>query len=432
MNDTTSRESDAFPELVQLKSSTAKIYRTRNRNRVRYEVRFHNPDGSLERDTFDSYDEPKKHANAVLKLLASGGGTFLPLRGKERFAYERAVELLAPTGLTLNVVVAQFLEVTTKLKGVATPREAADFTRTHHPKMMSSATVEQVVEEFIAAKRKEGLSHLYQRDLRTRLSRFTKYFKCQIAGVATPDLVRYLNSVGGGTRNRRNHITTIGTVMNFAKMMGHLPDGHPGISKIPKPRKGPRDIAIALPDEMRKLLACASPAVKMAVALGGFAGIRTQEIMRLEWRDIDFNQGHVEVTARSAKTGLRRLVPIADNLRAWIEPHRRRDGSVVGFKNLSNEFLKLAKKAGVEWKRNMLRHSAISYKVAAVKNLPQVALEAGNSVGIIQRDYLKVVTEERGKEWFSIFPSQPHNIVALPKSEATIPKTNVPQHTGMH
>ena len=118
--------------------------------------------------------------------------------------------------------------------------------------------------------------------------------------------------------------------------------------------------------------------------------------------------------AQHAKTGVRRLVPLTDNLRAWLLPHRKREGKVIGYVNLSNQFEKVAKKLRVEWKRNFLRHSFISHRVAVVKNLPQVAMEAGNSVGVIQRDYLKVVTEERGKEWFSIFPSRPDNFVPLP------------------
>ena len=92
---------DGFPELVQQKGGLAKIYRAKNRDRYRFEVRYHDPEGLLQRETFDEYTTAKKHANAIVKQLASGGLTFLPLRGKERFIYERALDLLAPTGLAL-------------------------------------------------------------------------------------------------------------------------------------------------------------------------------------------------------------------------------------------------------------------------------------------------------------------------------------------
>lgn len=408
---------DGFPELVQHKGGVAKIYRAKNRDRFRYEVRYHDPEGLLQRQTFDDYDESKKQATAIVKQLSNGGLAFLPLRGKERFAYERALDLLAPTGLTVDAVVTQFIEATTKLKGVTTLREAADFTRTHHPKMMSSATVQQVVDEFVQVKVKEGLSHLYLRDLRTRLARFADYFRCPVAAIATPDLVRFLNDVGGGRRNRRNHLTTIGTLFKHCKMMGHLPDGHAGISKIPKPRKDPREISIAPVEVMRTLLGTTNTDIMMAVALGGFSGLRSEEIKRLRWEQVRFDEGHIEVMAQHAKTGVRRLVPLTENLRAWLLPHRKREGKVIGYVNLSNQFEKVAKKLKVQWKRNFLRHSFISYRVAVIKNLPQVAIEAGNSVNVIQRDYLKVVTEQYGKEWFSIFPGAPENIVVMPPLE---------------
>lgn len=59
--------------------------------------------------------------------MATGGLAFLPLRGKERFAYERALDLPASTGLTVDLVVTQFTRATTVLKGVTTFGEAADF-----------------------------------------------------------------------------------------------------------------------------------------------------------------------------------------------------------------------------------------------------------------------------------------------------------------
>ena len=46
-----------------------------------------------------------------------------------------------------------------------------------------------------------------------------------------------------------------------------------------------------------------------------------------------------------------------------------------------------AKEAGVEWKHNALRHSFISYRVADIKNVDEVALEAGNSPDIIFQHY---------------------------------------------
>lgn len=64
-----------------------------------------------------------------------------------------------------------------------------------------------------------------------------------------------------------------------------------------------------------------------------------------------------------------------------------------------------AKAAGVEWKHNALRHSFISYRVADIKNVDRVALEAGNSPDIIFQHYRELVAEVTAKEWFGVTPA---------------------------
>jgi hypothetical protein len=59
-----------------------------------------------------------------------------------------------------------------------------------------------------------------------------------------------------------------------------------------------------------------------------------------------------------------------------------------------------------EWKHNGLRHSFISYRVALVKNVNQVALEAGNSPQVIFSNYRELVTPQDAKAWFAITPGR--------------------------
>jgi hypothetical protein len=57
-----------------------------------------------------------------------------------------------------------------------------------------------------------------------------------------------------------------------------------------------------------------------------------------------------------------------------------------------------------DWKHNALRHSFISYRVAAVKNIAEVSLEAGNSPQMIFQHYREVVDAEAAEAWFEICP----------------------------
>jgi len=47
-------------------------------------------------------------------------------------------------------------------------------------------------------------------------------------------------------------------------------------------------------------------------------GLRTAEVLRLEWSDVDLVRGFVTVAAHKSKTARRRLIPIAQNLAEWV------------------------------------------------------------------------------------------------------------------
>jgi hypothetical protein len=81
---------------------------------------------------------------------------------------------------------------------------------------------------------------------------------------------------------------------------------------------------------------------------------------------------------------------------------------------------RMAVAAGVEWKRNGLRHSFISYRLAKTNDENLVAVEAGNSPIMIQHHYRqikdhtgRVITSERAAAWFSIEPATSEKIVLM-------------------
>ena len=127
------------------------------------------------------------------------------------------------------------------------------------------------------------------------------------------------------------------------------------------------------------------------------------EIKRLEWKAVDLERKIITLRADQAKTASRRIVPISDGLAAWLRPLPQ-EGKVVPER--APDLTKLAEKLAMEWPRNALRHSYISYRLAIVKDAARVALEAGNSPDIIFKHYRELVTEEDSQEWFSIVPSE--------------------------
>jgi integrase len=69
--------------------------------------------------------------------------------------------------------------------------------------------------------------------------------------------------------------------------------------------------------------------LRAAIAMGGFAGLRTAEIHRLDWKDVRLSERVIIVGADKAKTASRRVAPIIDNLAAWPAPLAKSEGPIV-------------------------------------------------------------------------------------------------------
>jgi integrase len=167
-----------------------------------------------------------------------------------------------------------------------------------------------------------------------------------------------------------------------------------------------------------------------------FAGLRSAEIDRLDWSKVNFESGYITVDASIAKTNSRRLVPITDNLRAWLAPLAKKRGPVFDGQNLSRSIRVLVDgtrpegldengerhEPVVKWKHNALRHSFCSYRLAKEKNAAQVSLEAGNSPQMIFKHYRELVTEAEATEWFGIMPDAgaEGKIVEMPSNKAAL------------
>jgi integrase len=152
------------------------------------------------------------------------------------------------------------------------------------------------------------------------------------------------------------------------------------------------------------------------LVLGGFAGMRTAEIQRQVWEDINLERGYIRVTGVKGNTAQKRLIPICDNLRAWLGVCRREAPTCSDYPRPFEAIQRLAARANVPWKHNALRHSSISYRVAQTGDVARVALESGNSPRMIFRHYRELVTKEEAQTWFSIMPKSAANIIPMPQA----------------
>ena len=390
----------------------------------------------LVRQKFSTYAAAEKQARFVLVRLANLDGEALKIIGADRHAYLDALQTLHAwrPEARLGLAVADYVAAMKRLPEQVTLGDCVTQFLKRHPSGLPRKTVREVLDELIEAKRIAKRSDDYLRDLRNRAGKFASAFAMPIGTIGGGEVDAWLNGLGVGPCSRNNYLRLITTLFNFARARGYLPKDHAELEAIEWSDDSDGEIQIFTPAELKKLFgACAKTVTERkkernrkilipAVAIAAFAGLRTAEIKRLDWSEVHLtgSEKFIELKASKAKTASRRLVPVVDNLAAWLLPYAQVSGPVVPYERLDKQlFERIGPLAGVEWKRNALRHSFISYRLAIVKDVGEVALEAGNSASMIFKHYRQLVTETAAKEWFAILPPKGVGADIIPMPSAT-------------
>ena len=381
-----------------------------------------------------NYEDARQVALKACRDTANGCHVALELTDRDRFVYLRANEALASVGVPLDVAASEYAAAVKALPAGATLKEAVDFFRTRNPAALEKRTVSQVADEMLAVKQAAKLSDAHLKDLESRLKRISDDFQMNIGAVSGMMIQAWLDKLNVRGRTKQNYLRVMGALFGFAIRRKYLPkDAADEIAAVQSPKEDNDEVEIFTPTEIREALEAARPEMVPFLAIGAFAGLRSAEIVRLDWQEINLKERHIEIKAAKAKTGARRLAPVTDNLAKWLATYAKKTGPVVTFDSWWNQIPKVAdavnKRRGESapaftWKHNALRHSFCSYRIAGIKNAAQVALEAGNSPQMIFRHYRKLVNEKQAAEWFAILPpakkTTKRKLVIT--SEVTIPK----------
>jgi integrase len=198
------------------------------------------------------------------------------------------------------------------------------------------------------------------------------------------------------------------TLFNFARARSYLPKRIATEAEhVAKAKDRGGAIQIFQPKQLADLFGMVDEEAKLYFAIGAFTGLRSAEIIRLEWEDVNFERGHIQVAKDKAKTATRRLVPIQPNLAMWLAPYRSKTrGRVFPSEHAADRTIAQAKAAGVEWPNNVLRHSYATYRLAQCQDVVRVSLEMGNSAQMLFSNYRELADEKDGADWFNIVPSE--------------------------
>lgn len=220
--------------------------------------------------------------------------------------------------------------------------------------------------------------------------------------------------------SRATTLTRVATLFSFATRRGWCASNP--CDRMEKPHVETGIPQILTVDEARKVLRFTRdnmPRFMPWLALVLFAGIRPEEIDSLTWSAIDMDRGILTLDAASSKVRARRIVHLKPTVIAWL-----RLGGDMPLPQVTRRrcLRRLREVLGwSEWRKDCLRHSAASYWLASDPDPARIALELGNSAGVLFKHYRALVKDTAAKEFWALMPdgasvvSDPAKVVQFPQ-----------------
>jgi integrase len=271
-----------------------------------------------------------------------------------------------------------------------------------------SAPVAALVDDYLRARQRAGLSARHLRDISARLVRFRKDFGARpVRTIGAQEVEDWLFGEGEVLSpqtvfNRRGILHAFFGWLLRQKAIEYNP-----VAAIAKPKVVRGAPPIWTPEDLEKLLRAAPPELVPVLAIGAFGGLRTSELLRLNWSEIALERRFIEVKADKTKTARRRLVKIEANLAQWLEPFAGRTGPVLAMSERAYHAAasRLCGALGLKWPENGLRHSFASYHLAHFRNAAATALELGHiNAHVTFAHYRELVTPEQAEAYWEIAP----------------------------
>jgi integrase len=374
--------------------------------------------GKRTRIRFNDLQAARDRADAIKSSLVNDDATALKLTGEDSMIYARAKTLTSHLNLSLDLIAKEVVDAK-EILGETTLIEAARFFDRYGKTVQTKKTIPEIVAELNANLKADGKSGYHIRDMKRRLGTFAKAFPKPIMEVNTKDISDWLRVLKGrnkkgdevtlAPKSRNHYRNAVVQLFNHARDHGYLPKG------MPTEAEAVKTLDVTLPEneiftveEIQKVLNTAPAHLIAPMAIKAFCGVRTEEMLNLQWKHLNLETKYIILPGEVTKTKQRRLVPMPDNLIAWLTPHKKAEGRICERwqrpQALFQAFDRHGKRQGINVGANKFRNSYISYRVAVAQDIAKVSLESGNSPRVIQREYLELATEAEGKRWFAVFP----------------------------
>jgi integrase len=354
-------------------------------------------DGKRRRKYFATRDEAKAERDRILIVMRKEGESGLAV----------------PNAIRLQALEAQQLLAAFPGKTIV---DAARFYAAYLDSLRRSVSVRQMVDEYLREVENNNRSAVHLSDLRGRYEAFCADFGDHQTRILTDKQVRaWLDGLGLSPVSVNNFRSRLSSLFRFGVREGYL-ETNPCDTIRDKTVVDEPPVILAV-DALAALLDAADSEILPMVAISAFAGVRTAELLRLTWAEVNLATGYIEIKKAKSKTASRRLIPIQPNLKAWLAPYSGMTGPI--WNGDVNSFMraraKLVTAAGVDWPKNSARHSFCSHHIAWYQNEKKLRNDMGHSTeALIFSTYRELVSPAEGERYFNVYPpTTATNVVAM-------------------
>ena len=239
-----------------------------------------------------------------------------------------------------------------------------------------------------------------------------------MANISATDLQQAVSPLGNIGASAQGRIRNARAFWRWAATKGWCDAEIFAGVEMPKTNRDKDDIAILTPTEAEVILRTAEKHYPQAVAsyaLQLFAGIRAEELVRLEAGNITGDG--IDLGSSVTKKGRRRHITPNATLAAWLKAYPFDPCS--NWKHVNNACRRLAgwavesrllndppKPTRGAWPQNALRHSHASYAIASGVPLESLLFEFGHtgSAGVLREHYVGKASKKQALAFFAIAP----------------------------
>ncbi len=282
----------------------------------------------------------------------------------------------------------------------------------------ASIPMAELWDRFTAEKEKK--SPHYHRQIRSTRNRFSGLEEKMVSEICRADIEEALAGFPPTAFN--GYLRVVRAVLNFAVKKEWAKENVS--TKVDFEDTENKEVEILTNNQVARLLAVCRkhfPEDIPYTCIGLFAGVRPEELTRMDWGMIRLEENHILLPADVTKTGRRRVIDIEPALKSWLVWHMKNGGNangpVVESTNLRSRLRALREKAKItEWPQDGMRHTYASNFLSLNENVDRLLLNMGHTdTKMLWDHYHQAVLKKHAQRFWQLCPKSEVAPISKPR-----------------